>query len=365
VVLHAGEPSCLQQRWTDEPRVNLGLPTDAMIDSRARHRTVSLLIRWAPPILVAAAFVHGVTSAGSNGEKGNLANVCWRVKSFTPTALLRPAVPYVNMLLYRPRRYWRNLVGDPVGALMCLGLYRLSRSFLGPWPSATVAASFVYLCAFAHLNSSPIFNFVLPYSYASTYGIVAATWSVHWLVLHIRRKVSAHFLLSVACLVLAAFTKLEILLAASAAHAAFLVFALIGRQLSPKLYLSAYVAAALVVGICGSLAAQVGPALWHDNRSRTPPSGNFSLIVMGLHYAATLPLSWHCRRSRSGPSSSIRVLMLGCAGRKADHTVCSPAAPPRFLRPRYRTSFIVWGDCRSRGVLAAPSSARNGMPIVL
>jgi hypothetical protein len=89
-------------------------------------------------------------------------------------------------------------------------------------------------------------------------------------------------------LVLVAFTKLEILLAASAAHAAFLVSVLIGRQLSPKLYLSAYgIAAALVVGIYGSLAAQVGPALWHDNLGSmlNPTVRHFSLIVMGLHYA--------------------------------------------------------------------------------
>lgn len=272
-----------------------------MIDSRPRHQAISFLLRCAPPMLVAAAFVHGAASSWL--KWGDLIIDTGRELQLPQRMLagealysdLRyyygPLSPYLNMVLYRiygVRVEVLAWAGISSAALMCLGLYRLTRNFLGSWPSATVAASFVYLCAFAHLNSSPIFNFVLPYSYASTYGIVAATWSVHWLVLHIRRKVSAHFLLSVACLVLAAFTKPEILLAASAAHAAFLVSARTERQLSPKLHLSAYgIAAVLVVGIYGSLAAQVGPGLWHDNLGGmlNPTFRHFSLIVMGLHYA--------------------------------------------------------------------------------
>src|SRR3990172_11245366 len=224
-----------------------------MSDILARHRPISALRRWAPPLVVAAAFVHGLAVSwlkwgGLLVDTGRELQLPQRMLAGeTLYSDLRyyygPLSPYVNMLLYGTfgvRLEVLAWAGIASAALMCLGLYRLSRSFLNPWPSAVIAASFVYLCAFAHLIvSPPIFNFVLPYSYASTYGIVAATWSVHWLVLHIREKAGATFLLSAACLALSAFTKMEILLAASAAHAMFLVSAGAERRLSPKLHLSA------------------------------------------------------------------------------------------------------------------------------
>ena len=258
-----------------------------------------MLLRWAPPMIVAAVFAHGLASSwlkwGSllvdTGRELQLPErmLAGEVLYSDLRYYYGPLSPYVNMLLYRAFGVHLEVLawaGIASAALMCLGLYRLSRVFLGPWPSAIIAASFVYLCAFAHLIvSPPIFNFALPYSYASTYGIVAATWSVYWLVLHVREKASATFFLSAACLALAAFTKMEILLAASAAHAMFLVSAGAEWRHSSKLHLSAYgIAAALVVGVYVALFAQAGPALWHDNLGSVlnPSIWHFTMQGMGL-----------------------------------------------------------------------------------
>lgn len=269
-----------------------------MSDFLARLRPISALLRWAPPLVVAAAFVHGL--AVSWLKWGGLLIDTGRELQLPQRMLagealysdLRyyygPLSPYVNMLLYRNfgvRLEVLAWAGIASAALMCLGLYRLSRSFLNPWPSAIVAAAFVYLCAFAHLNPYPIFNFVLPYSYASTYGIVAAIWSVHWLVRHVRDKTRATFLLSAACLTLTALTKMEILLAAFAAHAMFLAMSASERRFTRNLHLIAYgVTAALVLGVYGVLAARTGPALWHDNLGSmlNPVIRHFSMFIMGL-----------------------------------------------------------------------------------
>jgi hypothetical protein len=248
-------------------------------------------------LVVAAAFVHGLAVSwlkwgGLLVDTGRELQLPQRM--LAGEALysdLRyyygPLSPYVNMLLYRNfgvRLEVLAWAGIASAALMCLGLYRLSRSFLNPWPSAIVAAAFVYLCAFAHLNS-PIFNFVLPYSYASTYGIVAAIWSIHWLVRHVREKTRATLLLSVAWLTLTALTKMEILLAAFAAHVMFLAMSASERQFTRNLHLITYgVTAALVLGVYGVLAARTGPALWHDNLGSmlNPAIRHFSMFIMGL-----------------------------------------------------------------------------------
>lgn len=269
-----------------------------MSDFLARHRPISALLGWAPPLIVAAAFVHGLELSwlkwgGLLVDTGRELQLPQRM--LAGEALysdLRyyygPLSPYVNMLLYRAfgvRLEVLAWAGIASAALMCLGLYRLSRSFLNPWPSAVIAAAFLYLCAFAHLLQLPIFNFVLPYSYASTYGIVAAIWSIHWLVRHVRAKSRAAFLLSTACFTLTALTKMEILLGAFAAHAMFLALANSERRYTRNLYLIGYgVTTALVLGAYGVLAARTGPALWHDNLGAmlNPATTHFSMHVIGL-----------------------------------------------------------------------------------
>ena len=269
-----------------------------MSDILARHRPISALRRWAPPLVVAAAFVHGLAVSwlkwgGLLVDTGRELQLPQRMLAGeTLYSDLRyyygPLSPYVNMLLYGTfgvRLEVLAWAGIASAALMCLGLYRLSRSFLNPWPSAVIAAAFLYLCAFAHLYPYPIFNFVLPYSYASTYGIVAATWSIHWLVRHVREKARATLLLSAACLTLTALTKMEILLAAFAAHAMFLAMSRSERRFTRNLHLIAYgVTAALVLGVYGVLAARTGPAIWHDNlgSALNPTIRHFSMQLMGL-----------------------------------------------------------------------------------
>jgi hypothetical protein len=282
-----------------------GQVPEIMTDFPARRRCVSALLRWAPMLIVATAFVHGL--AASWLRWGDLVTDTGRELQLPQRMLagealysdLRyyygPLSPYINMLLYRlfgvrlEVLAWAGIVS---AALMCVGLYRLSRSFLGPWPSATVAAVFLYTCAF----SGSIFNFVLPYSYAATYGILAATWSIHWLVRYVQQRTRAALFLSAACLALTGLTKMEIFFAACAAHATFLALSGSERRLASKRHLIAYgVTAALIVGTYGLLAARTGSALWHGNLgslfgAQNQAMRHFLVAVAGLdHIGHSVP----------------------------------------------------------------------------
>jgi hypothetical protein len=199
-----------------------------------------------------------------------------------------PLAPYVNALLYRVFGVHLDVLvwaGIASAALMCVALYRLGRSFMGPVGSAAVVIAFIYLCAFAHLFVGAIFNFVLPYTFAATYGMVAATWSLVFLVEHVQTGRRAAFIISAACLALAALSKLEALAPAAAAHALFVAAMVVTRPRRLGLYWTGYAAAgAAVIGVYGSLAAVVGPGLWRENLGGVvnPGSRKFVLWTMGL-----------------------------------------------------------------------------------
>ena len=111
--------------------------------------------------------------------------------------------------------------GLATAATMTVALYVLARSAVPRWVASAVAVAFVYACAFAKLNPVPIFNFVLPFNFSATYGIVAATGSLLLLLRHLREGGAAAFLGSAACLAAAALSKLEVLLPAAAIDLAF------------------------------------------------------------------------------------------------------------------------------------------------
>src|SRR4030067_1426187 len=85
--------------------------TDAMIESRARSRTVSMLLRWAPPMVVGAVFAHGLASSWL--KWGSLLVDTGRELQLPQRMLAgevlysdlryyhRPPSPYVEMLVYR------------------------------------------------------------------------------------------------------------------------------------------------------------------------------------------------------------------------------------------------------------------------
>jgi hypothetical protein len=250
-----------------------------------------------------------------------------------------PLAPYANALLYRIFGVHLDVLvwaGIASAALLCVALYRLATFFFPRFGATAVVVSFLYLCAFAHLYVGAIFNFVLPYTFAATYGMVAATWSLVFLVDHVRTGRTAVFLLSAACLSLAALSKLEAFAPAAAAHAVFLAGALAGAIPLRRLYAAGYGAAtAVVLAVYGGFAAVVGPGLWGDNLAGVVNRGSrkFMLAVMGLGnptaslaamglsallLGATLGLSWFAaralaRREAPAPAGWLVVVATGVA----------------------------------------------------
>src|SRR5262249_22664577 len=123
-----------------------------------------------------------------------------------------PLAPYLNGALFR-------LFGVHAGVLMVAGavsaalmagvLYFLARCFAGRLAATVVATAFLYLCAFGHYYWNGIFNWVLPYSYAATYGMLSATTSLYLLVRHVQTRRARDLQLSVLCLALTALAKIE------------------------------------------------------------------------------------------------------------------------------------------------------------
>lgn len=198
-----------------------------------------------------------------------------------------PLAPYVNSALYRlfgVRLSVLQGAGIATAALMTLAIYALSRRFLGRAVSAVLAVVFLYVCAFGHLTPNPSFNFVLPYAYAATYGILAATWSLVFLIRYVQLGRERDLAWSVAGLALAALGKLEAVLPAATAHAAFLAVSFPARHVhwrQLRLYAAGIGAVAAVYGL---LFLRAGPALWTDNLAIlfNPGMRSYAAETMGL-----------------------------------------------------------------------------------
>jgi|SoiMethySBSTD1v2_1073268.scaffolds.fasta_scaffold122342_2 4-amino-4-deoxy-L-arabinose transferase-like glycosyltransferase len=137
-----------------------------------------------------------------------------------------PLAPWVNAGLYRlfgvhsDTLMWAGLIS---AALACLGLYLVTRRFVGPFTSAWVAIAFLAVSAFAQRIPVAIFNFVAPYNFSATYGITLAIWSVFLLLHHARSGRPGTLVASAVLAGLVALTKLETTFAVVVAHGAFLV----------------------------------------------------------------------------------------------------------------------------------------------
>jgi len=135
-----------------------------------------------------------------------------------------PVAPYLNGLLFA-------LFGAHTSVLMAAGvasavamaelLRALGQRLMGTIAATAVATAFLYLCAFGHYYLNNIFNWPMPYTYSATYGMLAATASLFFLVRHVEDGRARDLHLSVACLVLAALGKIETTLPPLAAHLVF------------------------------------------------------------------------------------------------------------------------------------------------
>ena len=274
--------------------------------------------RWTaflPAVAIAAAFIHAL-SAGwrrwgdlivDTGRELDLPRRLAEGQLLYRDAryYYGPLAPYFNALLYTifgvhlDALVWAGIAS---AALMCAALYRISRHFIGRVGSTAVVVTFVYLCAFAHLYVGAIFNFVLPYTFAATYGVCAAAWSLALLLDHVRSGRASAFVLSAACVTLAALAKLEAFVPAAAAHALFVAEG-VRRSSSRRLHPTVYAcAAAAVLGVYGFFGQRVGTPLWSENLGGVVNAGSerFVRTVMGLT---------HLRASLSAIGASVALLI--------------------------------------------------------
>jgi len=210
-----------------------------------------------------------------------------------------PLPEYCNALLYRLFGVHANVLnaaGLTIAALMCVLLYRLVRCFAGRLCACSVTVAFIYICAFAHLSLNASFNFVIPYTFAATYGMLFATASLFFLIRHVQKGAPAKFWLSVLFLALVALSKIEILFAVGMLHLAFLAaHGLMGR-LSPRLHFAGYGAALALVVLVYAFFFVNAPGMFRDNPWFSPSAGARLYVsnVMGL---ANWPLAlWTCAR---------------------------------------------------------------------
>ena len=251
-----------------------------------------------PALAVSAAFLAGV--AVSWRAWGNLVIDCGR-------ELQVPQRIVDGALLYRDVRYWYGPLGPylnaalyglfgvrvevaagagmATAALMCWGLYRLVRHFATPWGAAVVPVAFIGLCAFGHHLGTNLFSWPIPYAYPSIYGITAATWSLAFLLTHLRDGAPRAFLASAALLALVALTKLELLAAIAAIHLLVAGALAVEGRLRWRLHALGWgLALATPTLVYAGFAAAMGPALWSDNlgASFNPGLASFSAHAFGL-----------------------------------------------------------------------------------
>lgn len=135
-----------------------------------------------------------------------------------------PLAPHVNAALFGAFGVHTRVLqaaGLVSVALMSALLWALGGRLAGTLAAAAVTAAFLSLCAFGHYYVSDIFNWVTPYAYPATYGMIFATASLYALLRALEPPGHAWFAVSLACLGLALATKVEPAVAALGAHAAY------------------------------------------------------------------------------------------------------------------------------------------------
>lgn len=270
-----------------------------------------------------------------------------------------PLAPWVNRALY-------GMFGVEVGVLTAAGLvsamllawlaYRTLRLFTGRPSATTGAVVMLYVNAFAQLYPLNIFNFVLPYAFPATYGMVLALASLYFLIRDLRTRRRHDLWLSCACLGLTALCKPEVLAAALVAHALAAMAASPAQRSGGRL--APYAAAIALPALAyGWLWLHGGANPWPDLRAVAAATADaaYSLRHGGLDDP------WRALTDAATSAAGLgAMLLLSVAG-----SIAADRLEPS--RPRSpRLPGLVAGLCSGALVLAlGPFRVLRALPILL
>ncbi len=199
-----------------------------------------------------------------------------------------PFAPYFHALLYRLFGVHADVLaaaGVGVAAATTWIFYRLARLLASRAAAAIAGVAFILLCAFGQCYTLHIFNFMMPYAFPATYGLLFAVLGTYAAARYLRKQRSADLLVAALALALTALCKLETLFAAGASHAAFLL--LLGWTRRGRWSVVAASYAEAIVG-AGAVYAwffhRVGGGLFSDNLliSGNLTAREFLLLQSGL-----------------------------------------------------------------------------------
>lgn len=199
-----------------------------------------------------------------------------------------PLAPYVNAALFRlfgASVEVLAVAGILTGALLAAVIYRSVRLFAGRAPALAGALAVLQVDVFVQLYVNNIFNFVIPYSYAATYGMVLAAASVFFLMRHVLQGRRRDLWLSTGLLAAVGLSKIEPMFACGAAHAAAVVGLLASRRVSFRALLAPYLApAGVVAAVYTYFYINTGAALLHGNLflKSNVTAGDYALRRSGL-----------------------------------------------------------------------------------
>jgi hypothetical protein len=203
-----------------------------------------------------------------------------------------PLAPYLNAALYA-------IGGVQVATLTTAGLvsggcvvalsYRIGRLFVGRAAATAGGTMIVFANVFGHLYPVNIFNFVLPYSYPATYGMVAALASAFMLARHVRTDRARDFWMACAALSVVAVCKLELLVGVTGMYAAFLILQRARGSWRRAYAWGGVTALAIPAAVYTVFFVETGSRLWTDNLFLPGNVGatGFVLDHAGLDHFAT------------------------------------------------------------------------------
>ncbi len=279
-----------------------------------------------------------------------------------------PLSPALNALLFRA---WGAQVdtlaaaGVACAALMAALGYRLARLFTGRLPAWAAAAALLQCCAFVQLYPNNIFNFVMPYTTAATYGISLALASTYWLARHALRGRRRDLWLSTAALGLTALCKLEPLFAALVAHVTFLGLTALRGRADLLARLPPYAAGlALPAAVYGGFWARLGPALVGDHLFVL---GNATAGDFGLRHAGLLELGGSLQGLAVSLAGGLAVLAAGTAlAQQAERLAAElPAEGPARAVAVGGLALLAGGLSAGLALLLGPPRLFRALPLAL